>query len=262
MKQRVAFVLAATHHGPLILNRLDYCATASGAEFGVGIDILRSGGYGEQDVHLLAHLLQGRRENFGDGVVALDCGANIGVLTVDLAKRMADWGQVIAIEAQERIFYALAGNIALNNCFNARAILAAVGSTPGSINVPVPDYLTPGSFGSVELKPSGAPEYIGQAIDYTPAAMASVDSMIIDAMGLTRLDLLKIDVEGMELEVLAGARLTLAACRPIVFAEHIKVGHDRISAVLEAAGYKMFISGMNSLAIHQDDPVLALVKQA
>lgn len=37
---------------------------------------------------------------------------------------MAGWGAVIGIEAQQSIFYALAGNIAINNCFNAKAVLA------------------------------------------------------------------------------------------------------------------------------------------
>ena len=46
---------------------------------------------------------------------------------------MTGWGIVIAIEAQERIYYALAGNLALNNCFNARAIHAAVSTAPGRI---------------------------------------------------------------------------------------------------------------------------------
>ena len=62
-----------------------------------------------------------RRRFHGDGVVAIDCGANIGVHTVEWAIAMTGWGSVVAIEAQERIYYALAGNIAINNCFNAIA---------------------------------------------------------------------------------------------------------------------------------------------
>jgi FkbM family methyltransferase len=54
---------------------------------------------------------------------------------------MHGWGQVIAIEAQERVYYALAGNIAINNCFNARAMLAAVGNQSGVLRIPRPDYL-------------------------------------------------------------------------------------------------------------------------
>ena len=65
---------------------------------------------------------------------------------------MTGWGQVLAFEAQERIYYALAGNIAINNCFNARALHAAVTSEAGRMKIPAPDYLAPASFGSLELR--------------------------------------------------------------------------------------------------------------
>jgi hypothetical protein len=53
---------------------------------------------------------------------------------------MRGWGMVLAVEAQERVFYALAGNIALQNCFNARALWAALGDAPGELSIPEPDY--------------------------------------------------------------------------------------------------------------------------
>ena len=259
--RNLAFILAATDHGPMILNRLDYCRTADGAEYGVGLDILRTGSYARTDTDLLFNLLTARRNQFGDGIVALDCGANIGVHTVDLARRMTGWGQIVAIEAQERLFYALAGNIALNNCDNARAMLAAVTAVPGPILVPAPDYHAPGSFGSLELRPSATPEFIGQPIDYTPAAMTEVAGISIDSLALTRLDLVKIDIEGMEMEALEGAATTIAALKPIIFVEHVKVGRQRLTDVLEPAGYTIFVTGMNILAIHGSDPTLTLVSQ-
>ena len=85
-------------------------------------------------------------------MVAIDCGANIGVHTVEWATAMTGWGSVVAIEAQERIYYALAGNIAINNCFNAIALHAAVSSETGIMQIPNPDYFTPSSFGSLELR--------------------------------------------------------------------------------------------------------------
>lgn len=106
---------------------------------------------------LLLLVLDLRRQCYGDGVVAIDCGANCGVHTVEWAKHMTGWGVVVAIEAQERLYYALAGNIAVNNCFNARAIHAAASNTCGTMKMPVPNYLNPGSFGSLELKKRARP---------------------------------------------------------------------------------------------------------
>ena len=80
-----------------------------------------------------------RREKHGDGVIAIDCGANIGVMTVEWARHMTGWGEVLAIEAQERIYDAPAGNICINNCFNARALHPAVGNTDGDIKIAQPD---------------------------------------------------------------------------------------------------------------------------
>jgi len=45
---------------------------------------------------------------------------------------MTGWDHVLSFEAQERLYYAVAGNIARNNCFNVKAIHAAVGNTDGS----------------------------------------------------------------------------------------------------------------------------------
>src|SRR5712691_8692666 len=170
----LGFVLAASEYGPLIVNRFDRHINKDGSGYGVGYEILGTSTYASEEVTLVTGLLGVRRQHFGDGVVAIDCGANIGVHTIEWAKTMTGWGSVLAIEAQERIFYALAGNIAINNCFNATAIHAAVGAEPGEIRIPSPDYLRPASFGSLELRRRASNEYIGQAIDYSDAATTPV----------------------------------------------------------------------------------------
>src|SRR6478752_697807 len=195
----IAFCLVSSDHGPMIVNRFDYNHTFSGDYYGVGAQIMETGHYDPRDVSTLKDLLLCRRDHFGKGVVALDCGANIGVHSVEWAKLMKDWGSVVAVEAQERVYYPLAGNLALQNCFNARAIWAAVGDAAGELSFPDPDYRAQGSFGSFELKPRVGTEFIGQAIDYAKPT-STVKTIMIDGLGLERLDLLKIDVEGMEAE--------------------------------------------------------------
>src|SRR5258708_9253389 len=113
--RKLAFVLAASEHGSMIVNRLDYHVVDQRAGIGVGFQILEHGMFDPEEIDLALTLLGLRRRYFGDGVVALDCGANIGVHTIEWARRMNGWGEAIAIDAQERLFYALAGNIAINN---------------------------------------------------------------------------------------------------------------------------------------------------
>lgn len=254
--RKVAFVTAATDHGTLIVNRFDQHLVEPNRGYGVGFQLLDKASYDPGEVNLLLSLLDLRRRHYGDGVVAIDCGANIGVHTIEWAKRMTGWGQVLAIEAQERIYYALAGNIAINNCFNAIAMHAAVSSESGIMKIPVPDYLTASSFGSLELRPSATTEFIGQAIDYSEEKMVPVQKMTLDSLQLSRVDLIKIDIEGMEMEALEGARQLVEKCHPILLIEQIKTVRERLRAWIQERGYEVIDAGINILAVHRSDPTL------
>jgi FkbM family methyltransferase len=254
------FILAACSHGTMIVNHNDYAIVGGEWRPGLGQQILRAGCYDPEEVGSALSLLTLRREFFGAGVVAVDCGANIGVHTVEWARHMHDWGRVIAIEAQERLYYALAGNIAINNCFNATAICAAVGAAAGRLRVPQPDYNKPASYGSLELRQHPHNEDIGQPVDYRPEHCREVDVITVDGLALKRLDFLKIDVEGMELEVLDGAMHSIERCRPQMLIESIKTDKAALSAVLKRLGYASFEVGINLLAIHATDPSAARIK--
>jgi len=259
-KRKIAFVLAASEHGTMIVNRLDYRMVDGETGFGVGFQILETAAFDANEVDMALSLLRFRREYFGDGVTAIDCGANIGVHTIEWAKRMSGWGRVIAIEAQERIFYALAGNIAVNNCFNAHALHAAVAAKVATMRVPEPDYLKAGSFGSLELRKRDGGEFIGQPIDYSEEKTVVINCVTIDSLELARIDLIKIDVEGMELEAIEGASASLARSHPILIVESIKIDKARLRAILEGLGYRLFDVGLGLLAIHGADKTLAHVK--
>lgn len=253
--RKLPFVLASTSHGAMIVSRLDHHADANGAVFGVGHQLLETSMFDGPEVATAVQLLGLRRRHHGDGVVAVDCGANIGVHTLEWAIAMTGWGEVIAVEAQERVFYALAGNIALNNCFNARAIHAAVSDRSGAMRMPRPDYMQASTLGSLELRAGPRTEFIGQAIDYSEAASAEVRTLALDDLGLSRIDFLKVDVEGMEIEALDGAKRLIEQHRPIVLAEFIKTGVQPLHAWLDARGYKVIQLGLNLMGIHKDDPV-------
>lgn len=254
-ERRIAFVVAASEHGPLIVNRFDYNAVNERETIGVGYDILETGSYASQEITTIKMLLQLRRQYFGDGVAAVDCGANIGVHTVEWAKLMTGWGSVLAIEAQERIFYALAGNIALNNCFNAAAMHAAVSSGPGTIPIPRLDYQNAASFGSLELRQTQQSEFIGQRFS-GDLPTAFVRTVALDSLGIQRLDLIKLDIEGMEEDALTGAAGLIATQRPVLFVEWIKSDKECLRTSLERTGYTVFEMGMNFLGIHESDPCL------
>lgn len=126
-KRALPFILAATNTGTMILNYLDRNQTQYGV-YGVGYQYLNTASFDKEEISNVVTLLNLRREYFGDGVFALDCGANIGAHAIEWGIEMTGWGELIAFEAQERIYYALAGNIAINNCFNVRALNVALGN--------------------------------------------------------------------------------------------------------------------------------------
>lgn len=170
---------------------------------------------------------------------------------------MTGWGNVIAFEAQERIFYALAGNIAINNCFNAKAFHAALGNptlSQNTINIPFIDYTKYSSFGSFEIQKNNNNEFIGQEINYENTQ--EIPYISIDSLKLNKIDFIKIDVEGMEIDVLQGAIKTIKQFFPILQIEYIKSDKTILENFLNKLDYIYFYKGINIIAIHKEDPVL------
>ena len=161
----------------------------------IGTSLRLYGEYAMDELNFLAQLLN------NDSVV-IDAGANIGTHTVWFSQHAA---HVFAFEPQRIAFQTLNANVALNNCLNVHTFNAAVGDKAGHILVPVRDQHKPNNFGGVPL--AGTTEG-----ERTPL-------MQLDDLRLSRCDLIKADVEGMEAELLVGAARTIATFRPILYME-------------------------------------------
>lgn len=255
----IAFIIASTNHGTMLVNRHDYRLVENGG-YGVGHQLLNTSSFDQAEVSFALQLLSERRQLFGEKVIAIDCGANIGVHTIEWAKHMHEWGEVIAVEAQERIFYALAGNIAINNCFNAKAMWAAVGAKSGTIKVPAVNHFIPSSFGSLEIRKTDTTEFIGQNIDYAGDTSVETRMFAIDNLAIPRIDFIKIDIEGMEMEALIGAKNSIMRCKPQLMIEKIKSNEAELRDFLTKREYEIFPLGINILAIHKSDPTVNKVK--
>jgi FkbM family methyltransferase len=144
------------------------------------------------------------------GDVVVDVGANIGTHSVYFAQRVGATGQVYAFEPQRIVFQSLCANLALNGIYNVRAFHAAVSREPGAIAVPSIAYGEPGNQGGVALSAGAQPAPNGERVPV----------MTLDGLAFERCRLIKIDVEGMELDVLEGGRALIQTVRPIVYLEN------------------------------------------
>lgn len=252
MARKASFVLAACDDGPMLLPRLDH--DPGSGTLGVGMTLLEKGSQSQHELDTLIQLTLQRRKQRGGGVMVLDGGANVGTFTIGWAKAMTGWGSVIAIEAQERIFGALWGNIILNNLENARAVHGVLSRASEMMAQPVPQYDQPGHFSGVSMLPRFNRQ-VGQELVYGRL----VRTMTIDDLGLPRLDVLKLDVEGMECQALQGGERTLWRERPVIFAEVMMSGIAEVSRCLPP-GYRHVVLANDILAMPADDPAWSMIE--
>ena len=162
------------------------------------------------------------------GDIVIDVGANIGSHTVALARRVGREGAVIAFEAQRVVFQALCANVALNSLANVECHWAAVGARRGTVTVPELAYDQPNNFGGISLI-AGSP---GRAVPL----------VVLDELSeLPRLRLVKIDVEGMEIDVIDGAAKLFARLRPLLYVENDRMDRSpQLMRRIDALGNDMY----------------------
>jgi FkbM family methyltransferase len=161
------------------------------------------------------------------GMTVVDVGANIGAHTVYFSKAVGARGRVFAFEPQRVLHQILCGNIALNACTNVTAVHAGLGAESGSVAVPAIDYALGGNFGGMAL---------GERKSGEPVPLHTLDSY-----SLVSCDFVKIDVEGMERDVLEGAKSVLAEHRPILYVENDRVEKSEgLIGWLMTNGYRLY----------------------
>lgn len=170
----------------------------------------------------------------------IDIGANVGALTLLMAS-IAEQGQVIAIEPGPNTFARLKANLELNPTLQNIVDIYQLGiaDAPGMLywqeDANVPGNAGLFSHNGIEVK------------------VESLDHFI-DQLSLKRLDFIKIDVEGMEYEVIKGGLASIAKFRPMIYYEtlesfRINRGFDIYNQIfdrLKELGYRQFAIAPNA----------------
>lgn len=190
--------------GPLLYNKHDIY---------VGGSIEKYGEFSVGEQALFAGIVHA-------GELVVEVGANIGAHTVQLSQLVGDDGEVYAFEPQRIVFQALCGNLALNQCANVKAWQVAVGSQSTTILVPAMDPSKRTNFGGISMY--GVQQ--GEPVQLVP----------LDAFDLPACHFLKVDVEGMEIDVVKGAQKTIDTYRPLMYLENDREerSHELLSMIL------------------------------
>jgi FkbM family methyltransferase len=178
--------------------------------------------------------------------VFVDVGANVGLFSLQVAKHIGLGGRVLAIEASEQIFAYLQRNIRSSGVENADCLQIAVTDQDG---VEMEFYDAPVEhFGMGSLAPqfNAAPKLVvGRTLD-----------KILNEMGIQKVDVIKVDVEGFEASVFRGAIETLTAGhKPIIVFEFLDWAEKRAGENVGAAQSVILSYGYNLRRIDESGAV-------
>ena len=228
------FTTIDSEYGPFIVNR--HCAYQAEVLIKTGKPHI------EAELRKILAIVN----TLGEGATVVDGGANIGLVAIPVAKQLStQGGQVLAFEPQRMMAYALCGAVALNDLENLEVRNQALGSTSKTVVGESPNYAKPQDFGLYSLAEQTRSELNDGAnheevVDKAATTQVTIDVIPIDTLNLNRLDFLKVDVEGMEIAVLEGAKETIQRHSPWCWIEYWQVGIDNIKAQFAGLNYRFY----------------------
>jgi len=163
--------------------------------------------------------------------VFIDIGANLGIYTIFMARKLKNKGTVISIEPEPHTVKLLKQNVAINGLKNVIIVGKACSSKNGKDIL----YLegTKYSGGLHSLK-----KY-SHHVNKTTIDVEKLDS-IISRLKIKRVDLIKIDTEGTELDVLKGAQKVFKKYKPKIICECLNEKSEKeVTSLLKKFKYKI-----------------------
>lgn len=193
--------------------------------------------------------------------LVLDIGANLGAYAVPIAKEIAGRsGTVYCYEPQRIVYYQLCGNTVLNRLDNLHAFNMAIGATEGSVQIPAVDYAQSKNIGGFTLDALAnqrlEPVAVTEGVSSHEVPMRPLDGIQFPKTP----SLIKIDVEGLELQVLRGATQLLHDSQypPLLLEawtlDWFKAQRQELLDFLKSLGYVWFAIGDEVIAQHPGYP--------
>jgi len=206
----------------------------------IGKEILRQGCWEWETFCFLEEWLS-------PGMTVIDVGANIGQYAMLASARVGPRGRVHCFEPHPGVYQVLTRNLRRTGCVNVVAHPFALAGTPRTRDL----FLhSTDNVGATSFKPHDA-DLPGSSV----RVRATTVDTYVKARRLRRVDLIKIDVEGAELEVLQGAARTLDSNPDIVLvvefmrenAQRFGYSVEELETFLRALGFRLFSINMGGL---------------
>ena len=150
------------------------------------------------------HITELFRKILAKGMTVVDVGANIGWFTLLSATIVGDTGEVVSVEPEPTNFSFLLRSVELNRFSNVKLFQVCASNSRGNQIL----YLSSGNL--------GAHSTINQVSDKKIEVPSDTLDAILGKIGVDKIDLLKIDVEGAEPYVLEGCKEHLPRTRNII----------------------------------------------
>jgi len=185
----------------------------------------------------------------GDNNLCFDIGANIGTFTTWMARAFPN-GKIYSFEPQRAVFQMLSGNAAINNLYNVYTHNIGLGKENTKVEFDEPNYFQKNDFGTFSLVENIITERTKNKI----VVQIQTLDWFLEYYKVPKVHLLKIDVEGMDLDVLTGGYNTIKKHLPAIFIEHCdnrKTIIDPIKEFLDQFDYGYQIIGNNVLCTPQ-----------
>lgn len=222
---------------PIAVERDGLVLFADPADVHIGAPLIAGGAH---DAHVAAFL----REKLHEGDVVLDIGANIGSLALVAAQCVGTRGRVIAVEPLARNRVLLARAAQANGFSQVELIAAAASDRAGELELST----------HPTTSNSATPAASGPRLRAAGGEMLRVPVVVLDdALDLPRLDVVKIDVEGMEPLALRGLERHIARHRPVIVSEFHPQAM-RAACGVEAIDYLRWLRGFYPVitVLHRD----------
>jgi len=169
--------------------------------------------------------------------IFVDVGAHIGKYTIMVGRKLSE-GKIVSIEADPENFEMLKENIAFNGLKNVIALNFAAFSKDGEITL----------YRSVSPHTSGYSVYLRDHTEAINVKAMKLDDILAN-LGLERVDLIKIDVEGAEYDVLLGAKKTLEKTEVVICEVIWGEKSEKCKDLLTKASFRLEDLGNNIVAV-------------